>query len=167
MIKRVGLLLALLAVLRTTGLLPFHSSDVSQLVPVQALVVSKNGSEIVLDGGQCRGMGADWNSAWEDLHSSANGHVFLGTADHIVLCGAAVDLLPQVIGSRQLRPAASICVCSGEIPKADEAAEYLDAHDGGVTLQQVRALRLRTGAVRLPRLVMTEGGLRLYGTKNR
>lgn len=167
MIKRVGLLLLLLAVLRATGLLPFQSSDVAQLVPVRALVVSVDGDKLVLDGGQCRGVGHDWDSAWDDLHNSAEGHVFLGTADHVILCGSAIDKLPQVVTSRQLRPAASVCICTDGIPQPDKAANYLDAHDGGVTLQQVRALQLRTGTVRLPRLVMTEGGLRLYGTKNR
>lgn len=167
MIKKIVLLAVLAAALRLSGLLPFESSDVAELVPVRALVVCMQAEKVVLDGGDCHGVGADWNSAWEDLHSSADGHVFLGTADHVVLCGNAVSLLPQVASSRELRPAASVCVCPDSVPDAEEAADYLDAHDGGVTLQQVRALQLRAGTVQLPQLMQTEGGLRLSGTNHR
>jgi len=161
MIKKLVFLVILAGVLRTTGLLPFRSSDVAQLVPVQALVISQSGKNVVLDGGQCRGIGTDWDSAWKDLQNSAEGHVFLQTADHVILCGEAIGLLRQVVDSGAFRPAASVCVCPDGVPSADEAAKYLQAHRGGVTLQQVQALRLREGTLTLPRLRQTEGGLRL------
>ena len=164
MIKKGILLVLLVAALRTSGVLPFESSDVAQLVPVQALVVSTANGNVVLDGGQCLGVGRNWDRAWEDLQQSAVGHVFLGTAEHIVLCADAIELLPHVVKNRVLRPAAAVCVCPDSVPKAEDVAAYLSAHPGGVTLQQVRALQLRTGAVKLPRLMQTEGGLRLYGT---
>lgn len=167
MIKKVILLILAAAVLRGTGLLPFQSSDVAQLVPVQALVVRTQGDRVILDAGPCRGIGPDWESAWQDLQRSAQGHVFLGTADHVVLCADAVHLLPRIVENETLRPAASICVCPEYAPSAGEAAAYLASHDPGVTLQQVRALRLRAGTVRLPRLIRTEGGLRLVGTRDR
>lgn len=167
MIKKLVFLVLLAGVLRTTGLLPFQSSDVAQLVPVQALVISQSGGSVVLDGGQCRGIGTDWDSAWQDLQNSADGHVFLETADHVILCGDAIALLPQVVRSGAFRPAASVCVCPDSVPDAQEAADYLDAHSGGVSLQQVQALQLRTGEIRLPRLRQTEGGLRLDGTQDR
>ena len=161
MIKKLIFLVILAGVLRTTGLLPFRSSDVAELIPVQALVVSRSGDSVVLDGGQCRGIGFDWNSAWEDLKNSAEGRVFLQTADHVILCGGAVALLGQVVESGAFRPAASVCVCPDAVPNAEEAAAYLGAHGGGVTIQQVQALRLRENAIRLPRLRQTGGGLRL------
>ena len=161
MIKKLIFLVVAVSVLRLTGLLPFASSDVAELVPVQALVVSKDGSDFILDGGLCRGYGTDWNSALQDLKDGAEGHVFLGTADHVILCGAAVSVLTQVIENQLLRPAASICYCPDGGLQADEAARFLEAHDPGVTLQQVRALRLREAVVTLPVLEQTEGGLRL------
>lgn len=167
MIKRLLLLLAAAAVLRVTGLLPFESSDVAQLVPVQALVVSMENGKVVMDGGECLGIGEDWDSAWQDLRQSADGHVFLGTADHVVLCGDAVSLLPQLVGSEAVRPAASVCACPDSVPDADDAAAFLSAHDGGVTLQQIRALQLRPGKMQLPQLVETQGGLRLYAQSHR
>lgn len=163
MIKKLVLLVVLVAVLRASGIIPFESSDVAELVPVQALVVSTSNGSVMLDGGECLGIGKDWDSAWEDLHRSAKGHVFLGTAENIILCGNAVELLPHVVRSEVLRPAASICVCPDSVPDAEDAAAYLSAHPGGVTLQQVRNLQRRTGSVELPRLTQTEGGLRVYG----
>jgi len=163
MIRKLAWVAVLAAALGAGRIFPFESSDVAQLVPIQALVVSAQDGKVVLDGGPCRGIGADWNSAWQDLQQSAEGHVFLGTADHVVLCGTAVELLPHVVKNKTLRPAASVCVCRDGVPKAEDAAAYLSAHSGGVTLQQVRALQLRTGSVRLPELVHAEGGLRLYG----
>lgn len=167
MIKKLFLIAALAALLRITGLLPFHSSDVAELIPVEALVISIEDGQVVLDGGDCVGMGDDWALAWQDLEKSAAGHVFLGTADHVILCGEAVALLPQVLENRDLRPAASVCVCTDGVPNAKLAAKYLSARKGGITLQQVSALQLRTGTVRLPRLVQTEGGLRLYEQNDR
>lgn len=161
MIKKLVILAVLAAALRATGLLPFQSSDVAELVPVQALVVSVEEGKVYLDGGECLGIGADWDSALQDLKESAEGHVFLGTADHVVLCGEAVSLLQQLIESEALRPAASVCVCPNGLIDSKSAAGYLAAHDGGVTLQQVRALQLRPGEVELPELIRTQGGLRL------
>lgn len=162
MIKKLLILAVLAAALRLTGLLPFQSSDVAELIPVQALVISMEDEEILLDGGDCFGAGTNWEQAWQDLQTGAAGHVFLGTVDHVILCEDAVQLLPRVVDSGILRPAASVCTSPEGVPNAKLAAEYLSAHDGGVTLQQVRVLQRRTGAVQLPRLVETQGGLRLY-----
>lgn len=167
MIKKLIILAVLVAALRISGLLPFQSSDVAELVPAQALVVSMEDGSIVLDGGDCLGVGEDWEAAWEDLRLGTKGHVFLGTVDHVVLCGEAVALLPQVLESEVLRPAASVCVSPNGVPNAKLAAEYLAAHDGGVTLQQVRALQLRPGKVELPQLEETQEGLRLYEQNHR
>ena len=161
MIKKLIFLVILAGILRTTGLLPFRSSDVAELIPVQALVVSQSGSNVVLDGGECRGIGSDWDSAWEDLKESAEGRVFLQTADHVILCGDAVSLLREVVESGAFRPAASVCVSPDFVPEAEEVAAYLDAHSGRTTLQQVQTLQLREGKITLPRLRQTEGGLRL------
>lgn len=161
MIKKLILLVVLAGILRTTGILPFKSSDVAELIPVQALVISQNGSNVVLDGGKCRGIGSDWDSAWKDLKESAEGRVFLQTADHVILCGDAIGLLRQVVESGAFRPAASVCVCPNFVPDAEEAAAYLEAHSSKTTLQQVQTLQLREGKITLPRLLQTEGGLRL------
>lgn len=155
------------AVVSLTGLFPFESNDVADLVPVQALMVDVQGGQVILDGGDCQGSGADWDSALEDLRQSGEGTVFLGTAEQVVLSQSASGLLPDVIRSTDLRPAAVICMCSGELPEPEKAAKYLSAHNAGTTIQKVQAIMLRGEGIRLPVLEQTEGGLRLRGTENR
>jgi hypothetical protein len=167
MIKRLCVLVILAAALRMTGLLPFETRDVAQLKPVEAVVISVDQGEIVLRGEECTGRGISWEAAWEDLKRGAAGDLFLGTAEQIILVGEASELLSQVAWSERLRPAAMVCACVGEAPDPEEAARYLSAHNSGLTLQKVRAMLLRQEPVRLPLLVNTEGGLRLYGTHDR
>lgn len=164
--KQIVWFVLLAAALSMTGLLPFESNDVASLVPVEALTVDLKEGQVILDGGDCQGRGEDWTSALEDLRKGAEGTVFLGTAEQVVLAQRAASLLPDIIRSQELRPAAVICVCRGEPPKPEEAAKYLSAHDAGVTIQKVQAVMLRGEGIALPMLIKTEGGLRLYGTEN-
>ena len=164
--KQIVWFVLLAAVLSLTGLLPFESNDVASLVPVEALTVDLNDDRVTLKGKDCQGHGTDWQSALEDLRESGTGTVFLGTAEQVVVSQRAVSLLPDIIRSEALRPAAVICVCPGEPPEPEKAAEYLSAHDAGMTIQKVQAVMLRGEGVKLPMLVKTEGGLRLYGTAN-
>lgn len=164
--KRIGLAALLLAVIVMAGWLPFQSSDVAQLVPIETLVISMEDGWIILDGGETLGRGKNWEEAWKDLHHGADGRVFLGTVEQVVLSGAAVELLSEAAWNEELRPAATVCTSLGSKPKPKDATAYLSAHNGGVTLQQVRAALLKEETIRLPILVQTEGGLRLYGAKD-
>ncbi len=158
--------LAVVAV-KAAGLVPFESNDVASLVPVEALVVSKDGGLVVLNGGECKGYGANWAEALVDLHEGAEGTVFLSTAEQVIISDHALDLLPDVVRCEELRPAAVICVAPGKPPEPKEAAAYLSVHDAGVTIQKVQAAMLAERGLALPMLVKTEGGLRLYGSSNR
>lgn len=161
MIKRLLLLAVLAAVLRISGLLPFESSDVAQLNPVETLVISLDGETVTISGGDCVGIGESWETALADLRLAAEGTLFLGTAEQVVLCGQAKTLLEEIAAGDDLRPAAAV-VWTAEIVEEKTAAAYLSAHHGGVTLQQVRAALQRGGSIPLPVLIQTEGGLRLY-----
>lgn len=167
MIKRLLVLAVLAAVLRISGLLPFETNDVAQLKPVEALVVSVRNGQVVLNGGETQGLGEDWASALEDLRRGAEGTLFLGTTEQIVLCGEGKSVLQQIAESEALRPAAVVVYCPEEELDPKAAAAYLSAHDAGLTLQQVRSAILRRELVLLPVLRNTEGGLRLYGAKHR
>ena len=164
--KRIGLGLLLLAIIAAAGWLPFQSSDVAQLVPIETLVISLDDGWVILDGGEALGRGKNWEEAWRDLHHGANGRVFLGTVEQVVLSGAAVELLSDAAWNEELRPAATVCTALGSKPDPKEATTYLSAHNGGVTLQQARAALLKQETIKLPILVQTEGGLRLYGTQD-
>ncbi len=165
--KRFVLVLILAAALRMSDVLPFSGNDVADLVPVEALTVDWKDRQVVLDGGECQGYGKDWQSALEDLEMGAEGMAFLGTAEQVILSENAVWLLPDVIRSKELRPAAVVCISTGELPKPEDAAKYLSAHDAGVTIQKVQAAMLRGEGIALPVLRNTEGGLRLGGSENR
>ena len=164
--KQVIWLVVLAAVLSLTGLLPFESSDVASLVPVETLTVDMKENQVILNGGECQGRGETWETALEDLRHGAEGTVFLGTAEQVVLSKRAASVLPDVIRSPELRPAAVICVCPDAPPDPEEITPYLSAHDAGTTIQKVQAVMLRGEGIKLPVLVKTEGGLRLYGTEN-
>jgi hypothetical protein len=160
MIKRLLLLAVLAAALRITGLLPFESSDVAKLKPVETLVVSVDGETVTVSGGDCVGMGETWEAALADLHLGAEGALFLGTAEQIVLCGEGRRLLEEIAAGNDLRPAA-VVVWSEETIDGTEATKYLSAHDAGVTLRQIQAALQRGEGIELPLLEKTEGGLRL------
>lgn len=157
----------LAAAVSLTGLFPFESNDVADLVPVEALLVDVQADRVILKGNDCQGSGTDWPSALEDLRQSGEGTVFLGTAEQVVLSRSATALLPDVIRSTDLRPAAVLCICDGELPEPDKAAEYLSARNAGTTIQKVQAIMLRGEGIQLPVLEQTEGGLRLRGTEDR
>lgn len=161
--KRMTALLLIAAAAAAGILLPFQSSDVAELVPVEALVISVENGTVVLDGGDCRGMGKAWPEAVQDLKKSGNGRVFLAAAEQIVLCAGAEALLEEVVGSDVLRPAAGVCLCPGKPPSAADAAAFLAVRRELPTLQQLRAKLLRQEQVELPVLTETKGGLRLYG----
>ena len=164
--NKAKVLLAVAAAALCSAMLPFSRQDVAQLVPIEALVISLDQERIVLDGGKCKGSGSSWEEAWEDFYNAAEGTVFLGTTEYVVLSGGAVKFLQEVAQRSDLRPAAGICAGLGEVAKAEDAAKYLSAHEIGVTLQQIRSAKRRNTRILLPVLVETEGGLRLYGAED-
>ena len=129
--RSVQLALIVGAAVAFSVLSPFHRTDVAELIPVEVLVVYEDGPQLVIDGGEVRGRGRTWTEAWQDLRRGAPGTVFLETADDLVLVGTTVQLLPQILGSELLRPAARVCFCPGEPPKPEV---------------QRRIWRLRSGA---------------------
>ena len=167
MIKKLAILAAVAALLKVSGLLPFQTTDVAQLKPVEALVVSVEDGTVLLRSGEAIGVGADWPSALNDLRQGAEGTLFLGTTEQVILCGRAVDLLEQVARSEDLRPGTMVVACGEEQVDPKQAATYLSSHNSGVTLGRVRAAMLRKESVVLQELVNTEGGLRLYDPSRR
>lgn len=165
--KRMILAACAVAALSLTGTMPFAGTDVAELLPVQTLTVDRKQGQVILDGGLCRGTGENWAAALEDLEAGAEGEVFLGTAEQVLLTEEALEVLPDVIRCARLRPAAVICVCRGELPEVEDVTVYLSAHDAGVTIQKVQAAMVRGGSIRLPVLEQMKGGLRLRGTEDR
>jgi len=130
-------------------------------------VVSGKDGQVVLDSGEAKGAGEDWNAALGDLRKGAEGSLFLGTAEQVILCDGAKSVLQQIAESEALRPAAVVVYCPEQELDPKQAAAYLSAHDAGLTLQKVRSAILRRELILLPVLRKTEGGLRLDGANDR
>ena len=159
-----SIFLALVLIAAAASAMPFERNDVAQLVPVEALVISAEDGELMLNGGACKGRGKTWEDAWKDLKESAEGTVFLSTTEYVVLTGGAAKMLQNVAWNTELRPAAELYAGLGQTLDPENIAKYLSAHHGGMPLHQVRAALLENRTVSLPILAETEGGLRLHGT---
>ena len=132
------------------------AQDVSELVPVQALVIDAQNGEITVT--------ADTqDAALSDLRAGCAGTLFTQTAEHVVLTQKAWFLMPQVCVSAQLRPAAKLYRAVGQSISAERALSFLQAHPGELTLSRARAALLENKEVQAAVLVQTGGGFRLGG----
>lgn len=144
-------ILSLLAILLVTvlGWLPFKGTDVATLEPAEALYVSLEGEQILVetDGGWF-GKGETVEEAVADLKESAPGQVFLQTVDYLLLQTESEALLPTLYA--HLRSGCSVCFVE-EKPDLAKASTYLRAHKPGLTIQHYRA-----GEKEIPKLTMEE-----------
>ena len=161
--KRIWIWLALLAAVAAFGLFPAQGTDAADLLPAQLLLVEASGGTLRLETDQGSvGFGKTLGEAMDDLQAGAKGQVFFGTVEHVVAAQSAAYLLPQLAASNELRPAAKLYLAP-VLPEAADAVEFLAAHPGNLTLQRTRAALLYGRQPEVPRLLTTEGGLRLAG----
>lgn len=138
------------------------AQDVSELVPVQALVIDAQDGEITVAADtQDVGRGGSLDAALSDLRAGCAGALFTQTAEHVILTQKAWFLMPQVCVSAQLRPAAKLYRAAGQTKDARAALEFLQAHPGNLTLSRARAALLLNETPAVPVLVYAEGGFRL------
>ena len=156
--KRIWIWLALLAAVAAFGMFPAQGTDAADLLPAQLLLVEASGE--TYQGSV--GFGKTLGEAMDDLQDGAKGQVFFGTVEHVVAAQSAAYLLPQLAASNELRPAAKLYLAP-VLPEAADAVEFLAAHPGNLTLQRTRAALLYGRQPEVPRLLTTEGGLRLAG----
>ena len=148
--KRWGLLLLLGTLLLTK---PFSATDVARLKPVDVIRVSTiNGGVMVETDTGDTGNGRDLESAFANLKDTADGEIFLETADRLLISPQAVELLPEL--TAYLRPGCNVYVELGVV-ELDLVSAFLDIHEPGVTLQDHRA-----GQSVLPVLYLIDG--RMY-----
>ena len=161
--KRIWLWAVIAAGLALSGLAPIKTQDAAELLPARVLLIwTEDGWVHTRCDAGAEGTGTDLEAALVDMERTAQGALFLDTAEHIVLHGGAKELTAQTARSGRLRPAAKLYLSGSALPDAEQAAEFLLTHSGDVTLGQVRAALLGAGEVCVPRLVETEGRLRLF-----
>ena len=147
--RKLWLLFALALVLGVYHAIPFQTSDVASLLPVQTLVIhAAEGQCQVACGGDLTGTGATLAEALEDLQVDAAGHVFLATAQQIVVSGTG-DIWQQLAEMRQLRPAAQLYQAA--------TPPFLLQHPSPVTLLELRAAQEYGDSVCVPRLEEKQG----------
>ena len=143
------------------GILAFQmlgktGEDLETLKPVQLLQVEKEQEQIILktDTGD-RVRGNTLRLALEDMQETADGRIFLETADYLLLTEGTEELVPEL--RKQLRPAVRLCMAekNGNLKKL---AQFLSAHEPGVSLGQYGY-----GKEKLPVLIMRKGRLKLAG----
>lgn len=116
--------------------LPFREYDTEQLLPVrtvQAARTPQGAVQLVTEIGEAEG--ATWADAVAALREGAAGDVFFDTAEQLVVC--APSLLPQIVESGDLRPAAQVYYAEA-LTDPDGLNEYLRAHETALTVADVR-----------------------------
>lgn len=118
------------------GASPFHGTDIAKLAPVEAVWLAEKDGRIYLetDTGD-RGWGEDVQAALADMKAAAPGSIFLETADYLIVETGSEDLLSQVYDV--LRPGCMVCGAA-KMPDMGEVAEFLAAHEPGLTLRRYR-----------------------------
>lgn len=160
--KKTLLWLSIAVSLIGAGILPGKGRDASELLPVRVLHIRMEGSMVFVKGDNgAEGAGKTLERAFLDMERSANGILFLDTAEHILLEEGARELTGQTVRCARLRPAAKL-YWTRNVEANEETEKFLRAHPTTVTLGNVRAARCGAGEIRVPRLVETEGRLRLF-----
>lgn len=159
--KRIWIWLLAAGALAMTGLWPMESCDVAELQPARVLMITMENGRIAADCGEASGSGATLDEALRDMERTAQGNLFLDTAEQVLIHTSAYAVLPQAAQSDALRPAAKVYLVEGELPEAEAASKFLQTHSGRVTLGRVRAAILGAGSVQPPHLVSREGRLQL------
>ena len=98
---------------------PHASNELGSLIPVETLCVDSAAGMLRVRGEDVEGHGATWAAAMDDLIATADGKVFLETAERIVLsetCAEAV--LPQLLEDTRIRPSAQLFVLRGKFSDA-------------------------------------------------
>lgn len=116
--------------------LPFRTVDTQRLLPLLTIQVAREDGAVRLRSEAGEGVGADWGAAVADLRAQASGEVFFDTAEHIVVCDR--DLLPQLLRSGVLRPAARVYFADA-FRDVEGLEAYLSAHPSGVTVAQLQS----------------------------
>jgi len=156
--KKLLLLAAAAALTAVCGLLPFEGREVGGLLPVRALVVGRENGELTVSGGDgLTGRGPTWQAAMDNLKATVAGDVFYGSTCDVIFRVNAADAVADAMRDNRLRPAVRVYLTAGR-PDAEDAADFLRAHPGGVTLQDIQAAALERKKTELPVLACGSGG---------
>ena len=165
MVNKISIALLAAASVVSLCMLPRTGADAAKLLPAQVLVITQEDGQITVESDNgASGSGATLPDALEAMRESAEGTLFLDTAEHIVLLQSAQALLPAAARQRQFRPAAKLYLARMDTLDAEGCVEFLQAHPGTVTLADAHAALLR-GETLSPAVLLPgeNGGIVLAG----
>ena len=151
-----------LVLLGALGLLPFRAVEISDLLPVKTVVVTRSGEEYIIDvGAGVRAAGKTLSQALAALREEVTGTVFFPTAEQVILTEPAEDGIEAVVTEPSFRPAAGIYRTPDPAPDPEALGAYLATHPSNVTVMTVRAALALGETPDLPRIFRTQGGYRV------
>lgn len=118
--------------------LPFPAHKTEMLLPVKTVQAALENGQVHLVTEVGEGTGATWDEAVRSLRDDASGAVFFDTAEQLVLCDRALTILPEILESETLRPAAQVYRADA-LRDPEGLNEYLSAHESGVTVGDLKA----------------------------
>ncbi len=129
-------------------------TDIGTLQPVQAVMVTAQGSQILIetDTGDM-GLGETVDAAIGNMKATSAYEIFLDTADYLLIEDGCIPLLSEL--DAHLRPSCSVCLLAGE-PDLEAVGQFLQTHKPEVTLRRYLA-----GQTALPTLRTQQGRMEL------
>lgn len=107
-------------------LLPVEGEDVGKLLPVEVVQLDKTGDTLVIStDADAKGTGTTMAAAVQNMHATADGIVFLDTADFLLVTDAAKQHVEDM--TEYLKPSVRVCMLRSEVD-LKEAAGYLRVH---------------------------------------
>ena len=127
---------AVLAAVAVFSRLPHPARDIADLKPVRAVYIHMEGRNfhVQTDTGDS-GIGHDLTEACLDLRAEADGEIFLGTAEFLIL-DPEVPITGEIFDL--LRPDCRVTFAD-KPPDLKKAAAYLSQHQPKLTLARLRA----------------------------
>ena len=115
-----------ISILVTLMAVPVEPQKLGQMIPVQVVSVQKeNGWTVIETDTGNKGMGGDARQAAKNLKDTANGKIYLDTAQYLLIgknAEEAVEMLQD-----ELRKSVRLCATAA-IADLGETAKFLEAH---------------------------------------
>lgn len=157
--KKLFWILAIGGILLYLGLLPFRASDVSKLLPIETVLISRDGTQYRVDVGEgVRAFGKTVGEALDALKERLTGEAFFQTAEQIVVSEDAADVLPEVTQESRFRPAAGLYLTPDARLDAKAVSAYLQTRRSPLTLGQAAAAFAEGETPDVPVLRRSDGG---------
>ena len=154
--KKVLLIVIAIVIAAMAGFLPFNGTDIGKLHPVEVIrIATENGSVYIETDSGISGVGENLEEAIYDMKQSASGHVFLETANFVLIDALDSQLLLAI--GEYFRPACQIYLYSGD-GEMENIGKYLESHPS-----QVTALSYRQGVEEIPHIIINGEEYRFAG----